>query len=436
MKTNVDEVNRASRASEIMRSFSSTKNKAQNQEAVRPATHEDNFKKEIEEINQRKMVLDSTGVANPYFRVSDSVSTNSISISGTDYINFSGFNYLGFSGDDRVNQAAKDAIDKFGTSPSASRLVAGEQAIHVELETELAQFLDCEASIVLPSGHSTNVTVVGHLFDKDDIILYDELSHNSLIEGAVLSGARRVSFKHNDVAHCESYINKLGHLHKRIVIIVEGVYSMDGDISPIDAFVALKRKYGAILYIDEAHSLGTIGATGGGILEHYNLKGEDIDLWMGTLSKSLASNGGYIAGKKDIIEYIKYTTPGFVFSTGITPSNTAAALTSLRLLKGETQRFEQLNKNSAHFSEKLVAAGFDVGLSKGTPIIPLIIGDSSKAILLSDGLFKEGIISHPLFYPTVAENEARLRFFITSEHTTEQLDYVVEKITSCMAKLA
>ncbi len=420
---------RASQASELLKSLNLNSSLGATKKIVKKKPG--NFSSEIADIANKKAILKNCGVVNPYFRAASSVSNDQIVIDDKSYINFSGYNYLGFSGEERVNQAAKDAIDNFGTSPSASRLVSGEKTVHLDLEKSIADFLDCEASVVFPSGHATNVTVIGHLFNTEDLILYDELSHNSIIEGAVLSGARRIAFKHNKIDECENYIKKFADKYKRIVVITEGVYSMDGDIAPLDKLVALKKKYGLILYVDEAHSLGTIGENGGGAREHFGLKGSDVDLWMGTLSKTLSSNGGYIAGAKDVIEFLRYTTPGFVFTAGTTPANSAAALESIAMLKEDNSRVQRLIRNSAYFCDKLKKAELDVGLSEGTPIVPLIVRESKKSILLSDLLYKNGIISHPMFYPTVPEGEARLRFFITSEQTLEQLDYVVETIVTC-----
>lgn len=383
---------------------------------------------EIVAFEKHKAIIAECKVENPYFRVNDKVINSRTLIDGKELISFSCYNYLGYSGDPFVTQKAKLAIDRFGTSPSASRVVTGEKPIHGELEGAIARFIGAEDALVFANGHATNVTVIGHFFNSRDLIIYDELSHNSVLEGCLLSGSRRMAFPHNDVERCAKIVDDNIKNYQKIVIVIEGAYSMDGDIAPLDDFVKLRHKYPVLLYVDEAHSLGTVGETGRGVSEYFNIKAHEVDFWMGTLSKSLASNGGYIAGKRCLIDYLKYTTPGFVYSAGITPGNAAASLASLELLQASSERVTKLQGNAEWFRYLSRAQGLNIGSSKDTPIVPIIVGDSHRAVTLADTLFKKGISVHPMFHPAVPMGQARLRFFITSEHTQEDIAYTVHTL--------
>ncbi len=286
----------------------------------------------------------AAGFKNPYFKVHERVINDTTLIDGRELVSFSSYNYVGMSGDRRVVAAVKRAIDRFGTSVSASRLVAGEKTIHRELEEELARFIGVDAAVVFVGGHSTNETTLGHLFGPGDLIVHDALAHNSIVQGAVLSGARRRAFPHNDWRSLDKLLEELRPTYRRVAIAIEGVYSMDGDIADVPRFIEVKKRHKAFLYVDEAHSLGVLGAGGRGVSEHFGIHPKDVDIWMGTLSKSLGSCGGYIAGSPALVEYLKYTAPGFVFAAGMSPANTAAALASLRLLEAEPQRVARLHQ--------------------------------------------------------------------------------------------
>jgi 7-keto-8-aminopelargonate synthetase-like enzyme len=250
-----------------------------------------------------------------------------------------------------------------------------------------------------------------------------------------MSGARRRAFPHNDWQTLDKLLAELRHTYRRVVIAIEGVYSMDGDIPEVPRFVEIKNRHKAFLYIDEAHSLGVLGATGRGISEHFGLDPRDVDIWMGTLSKSLGSCGGYIAGSQALVEYLKYTAPGFLFSAAITPSNTAAALASLRLLKSEPQRVTRLRQRSELFLNLARQRGLDTGMSHASPVIPVIMGNSIDCLRLSEALFDRGINVQPIMYPAVEEKAARLRFFITSEHSEEQIRDTVAAVAEELEKI-
>ncbi|MGA2680076.1 MAG: aminotransferase class I/II-fold pyridoxal phosphate-dependent enzyme [Sedimentisphaerales bacterium] len=376
---------------------------------------------------QERMLLAVTG-DNPYFRVDQGGTGSAACINGRQLINFCVYDYVGMSHDPEVAAAAKSAIDRYGTSAGASRLISGEKQVHHDLEQALAAFLNVPAAIVFVSGHATNVTTIGHLLGPDDLILHDNLAHNSIIQGAELSGATRRSFAHNDWMAMDAVLSECRHRYRRVLIAIEGVYSMDGDFPDLPRFVELKKKHKALMLVDEAHSLGTMGPTGRGIGEYWGVARADVDLWMGTLSKSLASCGGYIAGSVELVEYLKYTAPGFVYSVGISPPNAAAALASLMVLQRQPQRVNLLHELSALFLKLAGQRGLDTGLAAGTPVIPVIIGGSAKSLRLSKALFQRGINVQPILYPVVPEHAARLRFFITTNHTRAQIHTTVSAI--------
>ncbi len=372
-------------------------------------------------LQENLQLTRKAGLSNPFFNVHEGVTGDRTTIAGREYINFCSYNYLGMSGDPVVSRAASDAVHKYGTSVSASRVVSGEKPLHRQLEQAIADFIGTEDSIVFVGGHSTNESTIGHLFGPGDLILHDALSHNSILQGAMLSGARRRPFTHNDWQTCGRLLEELRHEYRRVLIVIEGVYSMDGDYPDLPKFVDVKKQHKAYLMVDEAHSLGTMGLHGRGISEHFDVNPRDVDIWMGTLSKSFASCGGFIAGEAPLIEYLKYTAPGFVYSVGLSPSNTAAALASLELLQEEPQRVASLNKNSRMFLKLAKQAGLNTGLSNNTAVVPVITGNSEHALRLSHQLFRRGINVQPILYPAVEESAARLRFFITSTHTEEQI---------------
>lgn len=370
----------------------------------------------------------ATGMRNPYFTTHEARAADTTIIGGKEYIHFSSYNYLGLGSDQRVVDFVKEAVEKYGCSCSASRLVSGQKTIHVEFEKEIAEFNGTEDAIVFSAGHHVNESVLGHVAGKGDLILHDSLAHNSMVMGSLLSGAQRRPFEHSNWKQLDEVLTRCRGDYRRVWIAIEGVYSMDGDIAPLPEFIALKKKHKAFLYVDEAHSLGTLGPKGAGIADYYGIDPAEGDLWMGTISKSLASCGGFISGRKPMIEYLRYTTPGFVFSAAISPAATAAALGALRVLKREPERVERLQANSALFLKLAKEAGLDTGLSVGTPIIPIIYGNSQLCMFVAQQLFDRGINVQPIIHPAVEEKAARLRFFMTAIHTEEQIRYTVKTI--------
>jgi len=383
---------------------------------------------EYVQLKRTMQLLQSTGVPNPYFHEHERVTRDTTVIDGREMINFSSYNYLGMSGDPVVNRAARQAIDLYGTSVSASRLVSGQKKLHTELEQAIARFVGTDDAIVFVGGHATNETTIGHLFGPGDLILHDALAHNSIIQGAILSGARRRPFPHNDWRTLSELLAELRHDYRRVLVVIEGVYSMDGDYPDLPRFIEVKQQHKAFLMVDEAHSIGTMGSRGHGLGEHFHVPPADVDLWMGTLSKSFGSCGGYIAGCREVVEYLKYTAPGFVYSVGLSPPNAAAALAALRLIEQEPERVSRCQARSRLFLQTARERGLNTGLSNNTPVVPVILGNSLHALQLSHRLYVRGINVQPILYPAVEESAARLRFFITARHTEPQIQTTVDAV--------
>jgi 8-amino-7-oxononanoate synthase len=390
---------------------------------------------EFDELKIKRAVGELTGIANPYHRLHEGRASQTTLIDGRQIVNFSSYDYLGLNGHPDVSAGAKRAIDRYGTSVSASRISAGERPIHRELEAALARLHGCEDALTFVSGHATNVSVIGSLMGPKDLILCDAVIHNSVVEGAKLSGAKRILFPHGDLAALERALRLNRARHRRVLIVVEGLYSMDGDVPDLPALIALKSRYDAWLMVDEAHATGVLGATGGGIAEEQGISSADVDIWMGTLSKTLAAAGGYIAGSSALIEILKYTTPGFVYSVGLPPPAAGAALAALEAMWAEPWRVRRLRENGRYFLEAAKARGLDTGASIGAAIVPVIVGGSIDTVVLSQRLLSRGFNVIPVLFPAVAENEARIRHFVTSEHTPEQIDGVLDALATELAAI-
>lgn len=391
---------------------------------------------EYRNLQQILLGMKTRGIDNPYFREYEGNASCEDRSTGRKHITFSRYNYLGMSGDPIVSQAAKEAVDRYGTSVSASRIASGERPLHREIEKEIAGLYGTEDSLVFVSGHAANVTTIGHLFGKLDLIVHDALIHNSVLQGCQLSQATHLAFPHNDWRALDKILKESRPHFRRALVVIEGVYSMDGDIPELPAFIKVKKRHGAFLMVDEAHSIGVLGKRGRGIGEQFGVNPAEVELWMGTLSKSFASCGGYIAGSGALIEYLKYTAPGFVYSVGMSPPNAAAALAAIRLLKKEPQRVTRLRELSGLFLRLARERGLNTGgCSSGSPVIPVIVGDSVKAIRLSQALLKQGIDALPMVYPAVPDNSARLRFFVNCTHTPEQIRYALDVVAPELAAL-
>ena len=375
------------------------------------------------------------GIANPFFKAHQGTSGSTARIGDQDYLNYSSYNYLGMAGDPVVNAAAKAAIDQYGTSASASRPVSGERPIHRQLERALAATHGVDDAVAFVSGHATNVTTIGYLFGPKDLVVHDALIHNSVLQGIQLSGAKRLSFPHNDWRALDSLLTRERRRFERVLIAIEGIYSMDGDYPDLPRFIEVKQRHRAFLMVDEAHSFGVMGATGLGIGEHFGVDGRDVDIWMGTLSKALAGCGGYIAGDRALVEHLKLAAPGFLYSVGMSPPVAAASLAAVELLQTEPERVQTLQARGALFLELARAAGINTGYSQGLAVIPAITGSSIRAGRLAEALFQRGINVQPILYPAVDEKAARLRFFVSATHTEEQIHHTVAVLAEELGRL-
>src|SRR5690606_682258 len=304
------------------------------------------------------------GSDNPYARIHQGFNGARIDVQGQELVNFSAFDYLGLSHHPRVRGAAVDAVERFGTSAAATPLLYGETPVHKELEAAIADMLGTESAIVFSGGHATNVGVISALLGESDLIVHDEWSHDSSGRGALLSRATRRSFPHNDLASLDRILSGLRDSYRRSLVCVEGAYSQDGDLPDLPGLVEVARRTGSLLMVDEAHSIGVLGRTGRGIGEAQGVPAKDVDVWMGTLSKALASLGGYIAGSKGLIEFLRYAAPLYLFSTGPSPANAAAALEAIRVIRDEPDRVRALHERADHFRQRARAAGLDIGVSR------------------------------------------------------------------------
>jgi 8-amino-7-oxononanoate synthase len=391
---------------------------------------------ECRALEERLAGLAEAGLANPFLLANERVVGRQARIGGRDVVAFTSFDYLGLACHPDVKRAAREAIDRFGCSASASRMVGGNNTILDDLDAELADFIGTERAVVFPCGYGTNASVLQHLCGEGDLILYDELSHNSIMQGASAAKAGKRSFRHNDHAQLDGLLRDLRSQYRRVVVAIEGVYSMDGDYPDLPRFLEVKRRHDALLYVDEAHSIGTMGPEGRGICDHFGVDPREGDLWMGTISKALGAQGGYLAGSDRLIRYLGFTTPAFVFSTACSPPNAAAALEAVRVLRREPWRVTRLRERSELFLKLADDVGLDTGPSADTPVIPVITGSSSRAILVSQLLLERGINARPILYPAVREAAARVRFFVTCEHTEEQIVRTVETLAEVMAATA
>lgn len=381
-----------------------------------------------QELHIQKAAADRLEIDNPYFKLHQGIASNTTLIGNREYVNYASYNYLDLCGHPAVSAAAKAAIDRFGTSASASRPVSGERPVQRDLEAALAAMHQVEDCVVFVSGHATNVSTLGHLFGPKDLIVHDQLIHNSATQGAKLSGARRLPFAHNDWQAAEAILARERHKYERAVVVVEGIYSMDGDLPDLPRFIHLKRQYKTFLMVDEAHSIGVLGDRGHGLREHFDVPGTDVDIWMGTLSKTLSSCGGYIAGERALVEYLKFSAPGFLYSVGMAPPIAASALAALQQMDAEPERVRHLRDRGLLFKRLAEEAGLDTGLSEGYAVIPVIVGSSIKTARLSNALFDRGINVQPIIYPAVEERAARLRFFLCTAHTDDQIRETIDAV--------
>lgn len=345
-----------------------------------------------------------------------------------EFIMMASNNYLGLTHDLRVQQAAKYAVEQYGTGSGGARLTSGTFPLFNELELGIADFKHTEQALVFNTGYMANVGTITALMNKHSVIISDELNHASIIDGCRLSGARIERYNHKDIEHAEHILKNYKSSHK--MIITDGVFSMDGDIAPLDKLYELGKEYNALLMVDDAHSTGVLG-NGRGTAHHFGLT--DVDVQLGTLSKALGSVGGYVAGRKELIEYLVNYSRSFIFSTALSPADIGAALEALTIVKNEPLVVEQLNENTAYMANKLQSMGFEC--DDETPIFPIIVGDNERALSLAYELELRGIIITAIRPPTVPVGESRLRMTVTAAHSQEQLDYVANTLRDLLVDM-
>ena len=350
---------------------------------------------------------------------------------GKQVINLASNNYLGLANHPKLIQAALKATRELGVGSGAVRTIAGTMRIHMELEEKIAAFKNVEACVVFQSGFAANAGTVSAILGKDDFILSDELNHASIIDGARLSRAKIKVFRHKDVDHCEELLREVAGEPGHKLVITDGVFSMDGDIGPVDKLSALAEKYGAIMMVDDAHASGVLGRCGRGSVDHFGMHGH-VDVQVGTLSKAIGALGGYVCGSRDLIDYLYHRARPFLFSTSHPPSVAATCMAAFDLLEEEPERIERLWENTRYFQNELRGAGFNVGgvstPASETPITPLIVGEGRVAMDFSRALFEEGVLGTGIAFPTVPEGKARIRLIVSSEHTRAQLDLALETL--------
>jgi glycine C-acetyltransferase len=358
---------------------------------------------------------------------------------GKQVINLASNNYLGLCDHPKLREAAIAATQKYGVGSGAVRTIAGTMRIHMELEEKIAAFKGVEACVVFQSGFTANAGTVSSILGKEDFILSDELNHASIIDGARLSRAKIKVFRHKDVAHCEEMLKEIQHEPGRKLIITDGVFSMDGDIGPVDKLCDVAGKYGAIMMVDDAHASGVLGRNGRGSVDHFHCT-QRVDVQVGTLSKAIGALGGYVCGSRDLIDYLYHRARPFLFSTSHPPSVAATCIAAFDLLESEPGRIERLWENTHYFKQQLTEAGFDVGgrttPASETPITPIIIGDGRLTMDYSRALFESGLMATGIAFPTVPEGKARIRTIMTSEHTRQQIDQALDILISTAKKMS
>ena len=375
--------------------------------------------KRLEWVQQELDGLKEAGLYNN-IRTLESPQGAWLIVDGKKVLNFCSNNYLGLADHPAIIQAAKEALDRYGAGPGAVRSIAGTMALHLELERRLAAFKGVEAAITFQSGFCANLATIPALVGKEDVIFSDELNHASIIDGSRLSGARIVRFAHANPTDLEKVIHENAGTYRRALAITDGVFSMDGDVAPLDQIYEITSKYDVMLMVDDAHGEGVLGRGGRGIVDHFNLHGK-VDVEVGTLSKAFGGVGGVVAGNARIIEWLRQRGRPFLFSSAVTPPDVAATIAALDLLEASTELVDRLWENARYFKAAMKDFGFDTGVST-TPITPIMLGEAPLAQQFSRELFTEGVFAMPLGFPTVPRGKARIRVMLSAAHSRDDLD--------------
>ncbi len=364
----------------------------------------------------------------PFYHSLESGQNTEVYMNGKKILMFGSNSYLGLTNHPKLIEASKEALKKYGTGASGSRLMNGNLDLHDKLENKLAEFVNKPAATVFSTGFQANVGTIPSLVGRNDFLIIDEKAHASIIEGTRLAYAKTFKYKHNDMESLEKALQRT-EKDKITVIITDGVFSMEGDLAPLDKIIKLADKYNASVMLDDAHGLGVMGKNGSGTASHFNLT-DKTDIIMGTFSKSLASLGGFIASDFDTVNYIKHNARALLFSAGIPPASAATVLKALEIIKSEPERIEQVWKNTEYAKKCLKQENFDIGQST-TPIIPIFTGEDMNTFTYAAMLIKKGIYVNPVVHPAVEKNKGILRFSLMATHTKEQIDIAVEKLTEC-----
>jgi len=385
----------------------------------------------INELKQRVDTMKENGKFF-YLKTVENASESRVLIDQKEKIMFASYNYLGLIDHPRLKEAAILALEKYGTGTSGVRLLSGTTKMHEELEAKIAKFKGAEAAITYTSGYVTNLAVITSLYQRGDLIIMDKIDHASIIDGSMLSGARYKTFLHNDMSSLERILAESGDYMNKIVI-VDGVYSMEGDIANLPEISRLAKKYNAKVMVDEAHSIGVLGETGHGIEEHFGLKNA-VDIHMGTLSKTIPSVGGYIAGKKDMVDYLRHNSRPFIFSAPLPPVTAAVAKTALEVIEDEPERIKNLRKNMEKFRAGIRSMGYNIGKSE-TAIVPLIVGGEEDTLELCKMVNEEGVFICPIVFPAVPRGTNRLRSHVLTTHTDKDIEEALDIFERCGKKL-
>src|SRR6266568_5138582 len=384
--------------------------------------------------------LDELKAKGTYFRlrVLDDQQAPVCHYDGKQVINLASNNYLGLANHPKLIEAALKATRELGVGSGAVRTIAGTMRTHMELEEKIAAFKNVEACVVFQSGFTANAGTVSSILGKEDFILSDELNHASIIDGARLSRAKIKVFRHKDVDHCEQLLKEIKNEPGHKLVITDGVFSMDGDIGPVDKLAPLAEKYGAIMMVDDAHASGVLGRNGRGSIDHFNMHGH-VDVQVGTLSKAIGALGGYVCGSKDLIDYLYHRARPFLFSTSHPPSVAATCIAAFDILENEPDRIDKLWENTRFWKKELSRLGFDIGgkstPASETPITPIIIGDGKLTMDFSRELFKEGVMGTGIVFPTVPEGKARVRTIMTATHTSQELQQALQVLATVGKKM-
>jgi len=391
-----------------------------------PLTAQDRIAQRIRAMNERVQYYASRGLYFYNIPIDELIDGVRVRVRGREMLMFASYSYLGLIGHPRINRAAKEAIDRYGTGTHGVRSLAGTLPIHRELEETIAEFKKTEAAVVFSSGYVTNLSVIAALVGRGDYVFSDKLNHASIVDGALMSGAKFLRFRHNDMDALERRLQSVPRDATKL-IVADAVFSMDGDIIDLPRLVELARKYDAWLMIDEAHSVGVLGKTGRGIEEHFGL-GDVIDIKMGTLSKTIPSVGGYIAGKKELVEYLRHATRSYIFSAALPPAQAAAAAEAFRVIMDEPWRVEKVQANARMFIEGLKARGFNT-LNTETAIVPILCYSDDKAFEMTRASHERGIFVLPVISPAVPVDLARLRATVTAAHEPEHIQRAIDVFT-------